>query len=92
MLILINNRIGGVTVRVLASNAVDRGFEPRAAKTKDYKIGMCCFTLSIHASLRRKIKGSESESTMPTQGEHVNHYVTNANETHLKFMNYVGEM
>ena len=30
------NRIGGVMVRVLASNAVDRGFEPLSGQTKDY--------------------------------------------------------
>jgi hypothetical protein len=28
-------------VSVLASSAVDRGFELRADQTKDYKIGMC---------------------------------------------------
>ena len=27
-------------VSVLASNAVDRGFEPRSGQTKDYKIGI----------------------------------------------------
>ena len=54
MLILINNRIGGVMVRVRASNAVDRGFEPRAAKTKDYKIGMCCFTAKHTRIIKEK--------------------------------------
>ena len=34
---LINNRIGGVMISVLASSAVDRGFEPRSGQTKDYK-------------------------------------------------------
>jgi hypothetical protein len=47
--------IGGVMIRVLASTAVDRGFEPRSAQTKDYKIGMCCFSAK-HAALRRKSK------------------------------------
>ena len=42
-------------VSVLTSSAVDRGFEPRSGQTKDYKIGICCFT-SKHAALRRKIK------------------------------------
>jgi hypothetical protein len=32
------NRIGGVMVRVFASIAVDRGFEPRSGHTKDYKL------------------------------------------------------
>ena len=34
------NRIGGVMVSVLASNAVDRGFKPQSDQTKDYKIGI----------------------------------------------------
>jgi hypothetical protein len=29
---------------VPASSAVDRGFEPRSGQTKDYKIGICCFS------------------------------------------------
>jgi hypothetical protein len=49
------NRIGGVMVSVLASSAVDRGFEPRSGQTKDYKIGICCFSAK-HAALRRKNK------------------------------------
>ena len=40
---------------VLTSIAVDRGFEPRSGQTKDYKIGMCCFSAK-HAALRRKSK------------------------------------
>ena len=47
--------IGGVMVSVLAWNAVDRGFEPRSGQTKDYLIGICCFTAK-HAALRRKRK------------------------------------
>jgi hypothetical protein len=42
-------------VSVLASSAVDRGFEPWSSQTKDYKIGMCCFTAK-HAALMRKNK------------------------------------
>ena len=49
------HRIGGVMVRVLTSSAIDRGFEPRSGKTKDYKIGICCFSAK-HAALRRKSK------------------------------------
>jgi len=40
---------------VLASSAVDRGFEPRSGQTKDYKIGICCFSAK-HAAIRRKSK------------------------------------
>ena len=49
------NRIGGVMVSVLASSAVDRGFEHRSGQTKDYKIGICCFSAK-HAALRKKSK------------------------------------
>ena len=37
------------------SSAVDRGFEPRSGQTKDYKIGMRCFSAK-HTALRRKNK------------------------------------
>ena len=47
--------ICGVIVGVLASNAVDRGFEPWSGQTKDYKIDICCFSTK-HAALRRKSK------------------------------------
>jgi hypothetical protein len=42
-------------VSVLASRVVDREFEPRSGQTKDYKIGICCFSAK-HAALRRKSK------------------------------------
>ena len=47
------NRIGGIMLSVLTSGVVDRGFEPRSGKTKDYKIGICYFSAK-HASLRKK--------------------------------------
>ena len=43
-------RIGGIMVGVLASSVVDGGFEPRSGQTKDYKIGICCFS-ARHAAL-----------------------------------------
>ena len=49
------HRIGGVMVSLLASSAIDRGFEPRSGQTKDYKIGICCFSAK-HAALQRKSK------------------------------------
>ena len=49
------NRTSGVMVSVLASRAVDRGFESRSGQTKDYNIGICCFSAK-HAALRRKSK------------------------------------
>ena len=42
-------------VSMLPSSAIDRGFDPRSGKTKDYKIGICCFSAK-HAVLRRKNK------------------------------------
>ena len=47
------NRISGVMVSVLTWSAVDHGFKPRSGQTKDYKIGMCCFSAK-HVALRRK--------------------------------------
>jgi hypothetical protein len=42
-------------VSVLASSAVDRGFEPRLGQIKDCKIGICCFSTK-HTALRGKSK------------------------------------
>jgi hypothetical protein len=47
-------------VSVLASSAIDRGFEPRLGQTKDYKIGICCFSAK-HAALRRKNKENPTQ-------------------------------
>ena len=49
------DRIGGVMVSMLAASVVDRGFESWSGQTKDYKIGICCFSTN-HATLRRKSK------------------------------------
>ena len=42
-------------VSVLASSEVDSRFDPRFGQTKDYKIGICCYSAK-HAALRRKSK------------------------------------
>ena len=42
-------------VSVLAWSVADCGFEPHLGQTKDYKIGICCYT-DKHTSLRRKSK------------------------------------
>jgi hypothetical protein len=34
---------------------VDRGYKPRSGQTKDYEIGICCFSAK-YAALRRKSK------------------------------------
>ena len=41
--------IGGVMVNALEVSAVDRGFKPRSGQTKDYKIGICSFSLMLRA-------------------------------------------
>jgi hypothetical protein len=51
-------RIGSVKVSVLALTAVDRGIEPLSGQTKDYKIGICCFSAK-HATLRRKTRSQD---------------------------------
>ena len=48
-------RIGDIMVIVFASSAVGRGFEPQSGQTKDYKIGICCFSAK-NAALRSKSK------------------------------------
>jgi len=40
---------------MIVSSTVARGFEPQSGQTKDYKIGICCFSAK-HAALRRKCK------------------------------------
>ena len=56
------NRIGGVMVNVLASSAVDHGFEPRSGQTKDFKIGICCFStkhgfrVSVVSDVRERVQ------------------------------------
>ena len=52
---MMGNHIGGVMVSVLASSAVDRGFESRSGQAKNYEIGICCFS-DKHVALRRKSK------------------------------------
>ena len=42
-------------ISVIASNAVDREFEPRSGRTKEYKIGICCLSAK-HAALSRNSK------------------------------------
>jgi hypothetical protein len=40
-------------VSLLSSSAVDRWFELRSGQTKDYKIGISCFTTK-YTALKRK--------------------------------------
>jgi hypothetical protein len=45
--------MGSVMVSLLASSAVNHGFDPRSVQTKDYKIGSCCFSTK-QVALKRK--------------------------------------
>ena len=49
------NHICCVMVSMLASSVVNRGFKPQSGQTKDYKIGICCFS-DKHAAFMRKSK------------------------------------
>ena len=64
--------MGGVIVSVLASSAVNREFEPRSGQTKDYKIGICCFSAK-HVALRSKSKDwlTWNQNNVSKVGRHV---------------------
>ena len=49
------DHISGVMFGVLASSAIDGGFDPLSGQTKDYKFGICCFSAK-HAALRSRSK------------------------------------
>ena len=49
-------------VSVLATSAVDREFKPRSGQTKDYKIGICCFSAKARSikEKEQRLVGSKS--------------------------------
>jgi hypothetical protein len=57
-------------VSMLASSVVDRGFELRSGPTKDYDIGICCFSAK-HAASRRKSKDwlARNRDNVPEWGD-----------------------
>ena len=57
-------------VSAVASSEVDRWFEPRSGQTKDYKIGIGCFSAK-HAALRRKSKDwlAQNQNNMSEWGD-----------------------
>jgi hypothetical protein len=59
------NRIGGVMVSVFTSSAVYRGFETRLDKTKDFKIGICCFSVKYAGWLGIRIMCPSGETCLP---------------------------
>jgi hypothetical protein len=54
-------------VTVLASSAVDHGFEPRLDQTKDYKIDMCCFSTMQATLADRHVSPLELNILIPSQ-------------------------
>jgi hypothetical protein len=50
------------TSSVLATSAVDRKFKPRSGQTKDYKIGICCFSAKARSikEKEQRLVGSKS--------------------------------
>ena len=59
-------------VSVLASSALDHGFEPRLGKTKECKIGMYMYSFSAnYAALRRKSKDwlARNRDNVPKWGD-----------------------
>ena len=54
---------------VLASSVVDCGFDPWSDKTKDYKIGICCFSAK-HTALRRKARNQNNVSEWSDMSTH----------------------
>ena len=44
-------------VSVLVSSVVDSGFELRSGQTKDYKVGICCFSAKSAALMRKNKDG-----------------------------------
>ena len=72
---ILSNRIDGVVVRVLASSALDCGFESLSGQTKDRAIGICCLYAKHAASMRkskdwfaRKQNNVSKWSDMSTRG------------------------
>ena len=56
-------------VSVLASSAVDRGFETQSGQTKDYKIGIWCFSAKHAASRLARNQNNVSEwNNISTRG------------------------
>ena len=47
---------------------VDRVFESRSGQTKDYKIGICCFS-AMHTVLRRNSLFARNQDNVPEWGD-----------------------
>ena len=57
--------IRGVMVSVLVSSVVDRGFEARSGQTKDFKIGICCFSVKYAGWLGIRIMCPSGATCLP---------------------------
>ena len=60
--LVVTNLIGGVMVSMLVSSAVDHELETRSGQTKDYKIGICCFSAKNTALKEKEQRLAYSES------------------------------
>ena len=49
MHVIKQNRIDSVMVGMLATSAVGHGFDPQSDQTKNYEIGICCFSAKYTA-------------------------------------------
>jgi hypothetical protein len=47
-------------VSILTSSAIDRGFEPWSGQTKDFNIGIVCFSAKQAEEKDQRLVGSES--------------------------------
>jgi hypothetical protein len=54
------------SVSVLSSNAVDRVFEARSSQTKDYQIGIFCFSAAKTGCLWVRIMCESAATCLPT--------------------------
>ena len=59
-------------VSALASGAVYHWFESRSGETKDYEIGICCFSVK-HTAFRRQSKDwlARNQNNVSEWGRHV---------------------
>ena len=60
-------RLGGVMVSVLASSAEGLGFDPLLGQTKDFKIGICCFSAK-HDAFRNNNKDWSAQNQNNVSG------------------------
>ena len=63
--------ISGVIVSMFTSSVVDHRVKPLSGQTKDYKIGICCFSVK-HAVLYSGVRARTGFLTMTSQKQNNN--------------------